>query len=271
LIDELSAVVDHLELPRFGLLCNSVSASVGIAYAVRHPERVSQLICVNASARGSDYAIQPFIDTLCASLAAVRTECDLGIDVLAQVLPPEVSTKAMLAIGGIALDDAWAGTALAMCAALRSFDVSAQLASLCVPTLIVNSRGDRVLHFSAGVELASRIPNAHFVAIDGHAHSLFRGAESDRLQQVILEFLQAERPLPYEHVPIGLVHPLLLLSPQQARVLKLIAEGKSNREIAESLVVSERTAERHIADVYDRLNVHNRAQATAFALRAAHA
>ena len=46
----------------------------------------------------------------------------------------------------------------------------------------------------------------------------------------------------------------------------MIAEGKRTREIAEKLVLSERTVERHIAGVYAKIGARNRSEATAFAL-----
>ena len=56
------------------------------------------------------------------------------------------------------------------------------------------------------------------------------------------------------------------LSARQREVLHLVAQGKTNREIAEALVLSERTVQRHIADLYARIGVRNRAEATAFEL-----
>ena len=55
------------------------------------------------------------------------------------------------------------------------------------------------------------------------------------------------------------------LSEREMDVLRLIAKGKSNQEIAEHLFLSARTVERHIANVYGKLNIHSRAQATAYA------
>jgi DNA-binding CsgD family transcriptional regulator len=55
------------------------------------------------------------------------------------------------------------------------------------------------------------------------------------------------------------------LSERETEVLKLIAGGKSNREIAEQLFVSARTVERHIANIYGKIAVHSRTQATAYA------
>ena len=56
------------------------------------------------------------------------------------------------------------------------------------------------------------------------------------------------------------------LTPREVEVLRLISDGKSNREIANDLVLSERTVQRHIYNIYNKINVRNRAEATTFAL-----
>lgn len=56
------------------------------------------------------------------------------------------------------------------------------------------------------------------------------------------------------------------LTDREREVLRLIADGSSNAEIAAGLVVSERTVARHVANVYAKIDAHNRAQATAYAL-----
>lgn len=57
------------------------------------------------------------------------------------------------------------------------------------------------------------------------------------------------------------------LTPREREVANLVAQGKTNREIATLLVVSERTAERHIANIMAKLGVHNRAQIAAYIVR----
>jgi len=56
------------------------------------------------------------------------------------------------------------------------------------------------------------------------------------------------------------------LTERQVQVLRLIAKGKTNREIAEELVLSERTVQRHIASLYTKIGARNRAEATTFTL-----
>jgi DNA-binding CsgD family transcriptional regulator len=57
------------------------------------------------------------------------------------------------------------------------------------------------------------------------------------------------------------------LTETEAKVLRLLAEGKSNREMAEALVVSQKTVERHLANIYSKIGVNSRTAAVAFALR----
>ena len=55
------------------------------------------------------------------------------------------------------------------------------------------------------------------------------------------------------------------LSAREAEVLRLVAAGLTNRAIAESLTISERTVDRHVSNIFTKLDVSTRAAATAFA------
>ena len=58
------------------------------------------------------------------------------------------------------------------------------------------------------------------------------------------------------------------LTEREADVLRLVATGKTNREIAHDLSLSEKTVARHLSNIFAKLGVPSRAAATAFALRA---
>ena len=55
------------------------------------------------------------------------------------------------------------------------------------------------------------------------------------------------------------------LSDREVEVLRLVADGLTNRAIAERLVISERTVDRHVSNIFTKLDVSSRAAATAMA------
>ena len=57
------------------------------------------------------------------------------------------------------------------------------------------------------------------------------------------------------------------LSPQEQRVLALVAEGKTNKEIATALGLSDKTVKNYLSNVFDKLHLSRRAEAAAFFAR----
>jgi DNA-binding NarL/FixJ family response regulator len=57
------------------------------------------------------------------------------------------------------------------------------------------------------------------------------------------------------------------LTPREVEILRVIAEGKTNREIAEALLISEKTVARHVSNILAKLDLSSRAAATAHAYR----
>ncbi len=98
---------------------------------------------------------------------------------------------------------------------------------------------------AVGEELAATLPEG--TARDGFRERAARAAHPDR-----------ERPSAAQ--PDG-------LSPREVAVLGLLATGRSNHEIARALGISPRTVQRHVANVYLKIGAHNKADATAYALR----
>jgi len=57
------------------------------------------------------------------------------------------------------------------------------------------------------------------------------------------------------------------LTERELMVLRLAAQGKTNREIGQALAISHRTVQGHLADIYDKLHVHSRTEAVTEALK----
>jgi DNA-binding NarL/FixJ family response regulator len=58
------------------------------------------------------------------------------------------------------------------------------------------------------------------------------------------------------------------LTPRESEIVKLVAEGLSNREISDELVISDKTVERHRANILAKLGMHDRVELTRYAIRA---
>jgi DNA-binding NarL/FixJ family response regulator len=74
------------------------------------------------------------------------------------------------------------------------------------------------------------------------------------------------RPAPEAAPRQGRAAPPDALSARERQVLRLVAQGRTNREIAALLVISEKTVARHLTNIFAKIGVTNRAAATAYAL-----
>ncbi|MEX2446636.1 MAG: HD domain-containing phosphohydrolase [Dehalococcoidia bacterium] len=108
-------------------------------------------------------------------------------------------------------------------------------------------------------------PRAHRAALspESAADELVAAAQAGRLDaeavQAVLAAAGECRPVPQASPPAG-------LSEREVEVLRLVAAGCSNPEIARRLVVSRRTAEHHVQHIYAKIGVSTRPGATLFAL-----
>ena len=75
--------------------------------------------------------------------------------------------------------------------------------------------------------------------------------------KVVSEFSKISKPAP-KNQDIFLAEPL---SPREVEILRLVATGASNREIAENLVISEGTVKNHLSSILSKLSVRDRMQA----------
>ncbi|HEU5422803.1 MAG TPA: LuxR C-terminal-related transcriptional regulator, partial [Nitrolancea sp.] len=137
-------------------------------------------------------------------------------------------------------------------------------------------------HLAAALALADACAAPYEWALCLLAQAELQAASGDRQQalaaiaeaRTLLEPLQARLALARADAltarlaflkPSAPVRPANL-TPREMEVLRLLAAGRSNREMAAALSLSARTVERHITNLYRKLDVRGRAQATAFAL-----
>jgi len=173
---DLEAVVDAARLDRFILLGVSQGASVSIAYAVRHPERVSHLLLHGGFARGFLHAGDPDKQTQNLELtrAIVREGWGREEDTYRQWFTsqfiPEATIEQARWFNELERMSATPEVAERHLVASANIDVTALLPEVRTPTLVTHARGDLRIRFWRGEELAAGIPGAKFVPLEGRNH-----------------------------------------------------------------------------------------------------
>lgn len=259
----LDAVVEAAGGEPF-VLGTSSGGCVAVRYAVAHPDRVRRLVLYGAYADGRRIAPQEARDTL---VSVVSTHWGLGSRILADVFLPGASPAERDAFARFQRHSASAGTAAASLRSVYAMNVTADLSRLAVPTLVLHRRGDHTISASLGRDLAAGIPGATFVLLEGDDHFPWRGDADAVVAQVarfLGEPLEADVGAPSRVPPPGLAS----LSDREVEVLRLIAAGFSDDEIAEQLVLSPHTVHRHVANIRSKLRLTSRAAAAAAAARA---
>ena len=90
-----------------------------------------------------------------------------------------------------------------------------------------------------------------------------RGLKPEYAGRLLASFPTSEAPEPFQEAPAERAAMVEPLSEREIEVLQLIAEGLSNREIAEKLFLSVSTVKVHTYNIYSKLDVHSRTQAVA--------
>jgi class 3 adenylate cyclase/pimeloyl-ACP methyl ester carboxylesterase len=195
-VSDIETVVNAAGFDRFALFGMSQGCAISVAYAVRHPERVSHLVLYGGFARGAYRRAKNELELQKAKALAALIRTGWGDDspVYRQLF------SSLFMPGGTAeqlqkFTERQRQTTSAECAyryfeTTRNLDVTGLLPRVKAPTLVMHVRGDQVQPFEAGRELADGIPGARFVALQGHNHiPLEQDATTPRLLEEIKLFL----------------------------------------------------------------------------------
>jgi DNA-binding NarL/FixJ family response regulator len=132
-----------------------------------------------------------------------------------------------------------------------------------MPTLVIHPREVRSPSNEDCAEVASPIPGAYMVVIEGGGGTNAVG-DPDAAVAAIEQFLASVPSTSGDHKrAFGQV--LDHLSERELEVLRLLATGRSNQQIADELVISLNTVRRHVSNIFDKTGVANRAQAAVYA------
>jgi pimeloyl-ACP methyl ester carboxylesterase/DNA-binding CsgD family transcriptional regulator len=262
---DLETVVDAAGLDRFALLGISQGGPIAIAYAVRHPERVTHLILYGSYARGRlmrdpSASAREEAETLLSLIRVGWGSSNPAFRrVFAELFLPNGTPEQLEWFDDLARTTTSPEMAERLERAWYGIDVTSLLRGVAVPTLVAHARDDAMIPFSEGRLLASAIPGAGFLPLDGENHILLAD------EPAWPAFLDGVRSFLGSGTPA--TDGLSELSARELQVLELVAEGRSNDEIAERLVLSVRTVERHLTNIYAKLRISGKAARAAAAAR----
>ena len=266
-VRDLETVVEAAGVDRFPLLGISQGASIAVAYAVRHPERVTHLVLHGGYARGRlkrsptpEQREEAETMNKLAELGWGQENPAFRQFFTTQFIPGGTPEQHhwFNELERISTSPVNAGRFMRV---FNDIDVVELLPQVTCPTLVLHSTRDARVSFDEGRLIASRIPGARFVPLESNNHLLI---ESDPAWQRFVDEVRAFLPAEAKHS-----HPAFAaLTPRELELAELIAQGRDNAQIAARLGLSEKTVRNHITSIFAKLEVENRAQAIVLARNA---
>jgi len=269
MVSDLEAVVDRAGLAEVSLLGQYNSCPHAIAYAARHPQRVKRMVLFAGSARGWNAMSAKQTQAL---LSLIEQDWDLFADTAAHQWMGWSSGEAGRAIAEGIRGAVTPQVARATLQAASAADVTEQLPRVAAPTLVLHPRDMAQIPVEVARSLAVGLPRGRLVVLDGAQPVLFT-TDSGEVVSMLADFFcdgiePAAAPPAAPGLRGGYAMALLdSLSRRELEVLRLVAAGDSNSQIARRLGLSTHTVERHVANLYRKIGARGRADATAFALR----
>ena len=259
-VTDLEAVVDALGLASFPLLGISQGAAIAVAFAARHPQRVSQLVLMGGFA--SSYFTTPGVDPKKLEEAETLLKLvELGWgsaqpafrNVFVSKLLPDASDEQRRDFDALQQATATPETATRYLRAMFNVNVRDAATQVRCPTLVMHQKGDQMIYFDQGRRLAALIPGARFVPLEGSNHIPYE------YEPAWAGFVQQVRP--FLGVDERTAAPAGGLTPRQREVLQRVAFGQTDKSIARALELSPRTIEMHAAGAMKALGSKTRAEA----------
>ena len=191
----VSLTLWRFKLERFSIYAISFGGPTVIAYAARHPEKVRRLVFYGTYARFIRDAQER--RRWEAMVTLMRTGWGSDNPAYRQMFTSlfmpdgsEVDQRVLNEMGRVAASPE---NAAAFMTATLDIDVRKLARQIIAPTLVVHVRGDQVVPFDSGRELAALIPGARMAVIEGRDHIPVPGdGEQEQLVQAVFPFLDED-------------------------------------------------------------------------------
>jgi pimeloyl-ACP methyl ester carboxylesterase/DNA-binding CsgD family transcriptional regulator len=261
-LGDLEAVVEDAGLDRFALQAMAQGGPVAIAYVARHPERVSRLVFYGSYSgqQSKDPTEAELNDTLDALIKVGWARPDSAFRrVFTSLMIPHATEEQHTWLDELQRVATDADTARSSRRQRLAADSSPLLDQLDLPTLVIHSRGDRMNNFEEARYLAAGIDGARLVALESENHIVLADEPAWPVYCAELrEFLAPDASSSPARAPAGRPEGLDQLSTREVEILRLASAGLDNDAIARELTLSVRTVERHLSNVYAKLDLHGK-------------
>ena len=261
-VADLEALVDSIGLDRVPLLGISQGGATCIEYAVRHPERVSALVLYGAYAEG--WAQRDSESRLRGNALNVLIREGWGQEnpafrqLFASLFIPEASPEQVRWFSDLMRTTTRPDIAARILDAFGAINIRHLLSQVRVPTLVLHARNDARVPYEQGRLLAAEIPGASFVTLPSCNHVLLQNEPAwSAFQSAISDFLH----LPKESSSPKTCVEFSELTARENDILRLVAYGATNAEIAQNLSISDKTVRNHLTNIFDKLGVDSRSKA----------
>lgn len=178
LVHDLETVVDHIGLERFPLLGVSQGGAVAVAYAARHPERVSHLVLFGAYVQGRLRRAKTDEQRREAAVQAEMVRLGWGREdpafrrFFTASFIPDGPLELWESFAELLRRTASAENAARLMESWSEIDVSEEAKRVQAPTLVLHARDELRIPLEQAHQLASLIPDARFVSLDSRNHLL---------------------------------------------------------------------------------------------------
>ncbi|MGE0599963.1 MAG: alpha/beta fold hydrolase [Dehalococcoidia bacterium] len=253
-VTDMSAMLDELHVGTVDILAMGVRFPIAIRFAALHPVRVRRLLLAGVTvgptaASGSAQALagsvarefvardfRGYLETLAARTTSSEVSASAYADRLEQCTD-QVSMLAELE-------------------ALEREDIRDDLRRLRCPCLVVELRDNTMIAPGHSAAFQALVPQAEIVLVPNRTKVSWLHDFADAIEH-FEDRLDAAENTPGNE---------LRLSPREVDVLRLVVSGFTNASIAEALTISRSTVDRHVANIYAKAGVHNRAEVVRWAI-----